>query len=131
MPPSDSLLKLTMSPCLRLTSSTQSFGRETMSVEYPTFWTFRASIMRDMMNILYTNRMKNGEYILEPQRMISLYVLRGPMARRCSISHLHFPKASWELWGQVARAGFSVDSSDWVIRRGLKSCGVDRECKCP
>jgi hypothetical protein len=32
--------------------------------------------MRDMMCILYTNRKKNGEYILELQRMVCLYHLQ-------------------------------------------------------
>src|SRR5713101_5923325 len=76
MPPSDSRLKLTISPCFKPTSSTQSLGRETIRVEYPTFWTFRASIMRDMMCILYTNRKKNGEYILALRRMVCLYRLQ-------------------------------------------------------
>src|SRR2546427_9293143 len=73
IPPSDSRLKVTISPCFKPTSSTQSLGRDTIRVEYPTFWTFRASIMRDMMYILYTNRKKKGEYILELQRMVCLY----------------------------------------------------------
>src|SRR5437773_2074399 len=74
MPPSDSRLKVTMSPCLRPTSSTQSFGRETMRVEYPTFWTFRASIMRDIVYIFYTNEKKKVGYILELLRMLFLYL---------------------------------------------------------
>src|SRR5207247_6474789 len=74
MPPSDSRLKVTMSPCLRLTSSTQSFGRETMRVEYPTFWTFRASIMRDIVYIFYTNEKKKVGYIPELLGMVFLYL---------------------------------------------------------
>src|SRR6266487_7161503 len=74
MPPSDSRLKVTMSPCLRPTSSTQSFGRETMRVEYPTFWTFRASIMRDIVYIFYTNQKKKVGYIRELLGMLFLYL---------------------------------------------------------
>src|SRR5260370_28130269 len=73
IPPSDSRLKLTISPCFNPTSSTQSFGRETIRVENPTFWTFLASIMRDIVHILYTNCRKNGEYILELRRTECLY----------------------------------------------------------
>ena len=65
------------------------------------------------MNILYTNRIKNGEYILELQRMISLYLLRGRgrTAGRCSISHLHFPKASWELWVRLPGLGLVLTAA--------------------
>src|SRR3989442_15973352 len=73
IPPSDSRLKVTISPCFKPTSSTQSLGRDTIRVEYPTFWTFRASIMRDIVYIFYTNRKKNVEYILEFQRTICVY----------------------------------------------------------
>src|SRR6266702_5511763 len=74
MPPSDSRLKVTMSPCLRLTSSTQSFGSDTMRVEYPTFWTFRASIMRDIVYIFYTKQEKKDGYIRELLGMLFLYL---------------------------------------------------------
>jgi hypothetical protein len=40
--------------------------------------------MRDMMNILYTNRRKNGEYILELLRMKCLYLGTG-LPRRASL----------------------------------------------
>src|SRR6266446_5663845 len=73
IPPSDSRLKLTMSPCFNPTSSTQSLGSETIRVEYPTFWTFRASIIRDTANNLYTISGSNGGYILELRRMLFLY----------------------------------------------------------
>src|SRR5437867_8186590 len=94
MPPSDSRLKVTMSPCLRLTSSTQSFGRETMRVEYPTFWTFRASIMRDIVYILYTKQEKKVGYIRELPGMVFLYladeirVSARPLDLRTTVSYI-------------------------------------------
>jgi len=53
-----------------------------MRVEYPTFWTFRASIMRDIVYIFYTNEKKKVGYILELQSMVFLYLARetqGPV----------------------------------------------------
>src|SRR6266704_6436240 len=100
MPPSDSRLKVTMSPCLRLTSSTQSFGRETMSVEYPTFWTFRASIMSDIVYTFYTNWKKNVGYIREPHRMMFLYLFKyaGSRSRPWDCGDVTFPLGGLRLW---------------------------------
>src|SRR5438034_9567757 len=92
MPPSDSRLKVTMSPCLRLTSSTQSFGRETMRVEYPTFWTFRASLKRYKVYTFYTKHEKKVGYIRELQSMVFLYLARetqGPVNNYTSLRAGH------------------------------------------
>src|SRR6266705_400851 len=112
MPPSDSRLKVTMSPCLRLTSSTQSFGRETMRVEYPTFWTFRASIMRDIVYIFYTNEKKKVGYIREPLSMVFLYL-------------------AWKVRHEVAGAWRCVDGSRRVICWRVEPGGVGCQCECP
>src|SRR5207247_9901577 len=84
IPPSDSRLKLTMSPCFNPTSSTQSLGSETIRVEYPTFWTFRASIIRDNACILYTISGRNVGYILDLILILFLYfrLHRAQLVRR-------------------------------------------------
>ncbi len=45
-----------------------------MRVEYPTFWTFRASIMRDIVHIFYTKQEKKVGYIRELLGMLFLYL---------------------------------------------------------
>src|SRR5438445_1026707 len=89
IPPSDSRLKLTMSPCFNPTSSTQSLGRETIRVEYPTFWTFRASIIRDIVLYLYTISWDNGRYILELVRKLYLYFSGDGRIARSDQRFLH------------------------------------------
>src|SRR6266705_2346835 len=90
IPPSDSRLKVTISPCFKPTSSTQSLGRETIRVEYPTFWTFRASIIRDTMYNLYTSSRNNVRYILELLRMLFLYFPPSQReTRRTMLKSLH------------------------------------------
>ena len=88
-----------------------------MSVEYPTFWTFRASIMIDIVYTVYTNWEKKVGYILEPHRMIFLYLFE------CTVSR----SLPWGLWRRSAPVeGFQL----WrVWRRYL--CGVSREDDTP